>query len=209
MHYSINGVVVGMPVTWHPPHRSGREVFPHPAPRLYSLRSQQVILITLLLFPTLWFAHVSLIYIVRYEFPVRATYSRHSLPLVIGFPNLWVLWNDPTPIKVISAFPMQSTPRLPESRNNDGYPKFLNASLCTCHSLRTPETLHILTIADASVLTSVYVKTLVDLNFVSKLYQLSGATSPYGLHNSLCTLHLYCSNFHSPPQAQHSIRVAG
>ena len=47
----------------------------------------------------------------------------------------------------------------------DGAPKFLCTSLCTCHSLLTPETLHILTMADASVLPSVYVKTLGDLNF--------------------------------------------
>ena len=47
----------------------------------------------------------------------------------------------------------------------DGSPKFLYASLCTCHSLLTPETLHILTITDASVLPSVYVKTLGDLKF--------------------------------------------
>jgi len=46
----------------------------------------------------------------------------------------------------------------------DGSPKFLSASLCTCHSLLTPETLHILTKTDASVLPSVYVKTLGDLN---------------------------------------------
>ena len=46
----------------------------------------------------------------------------------------------------------------------NGPPKFLYASRCTYHSLMTPEALHILTIADASVLTSVYVKTLVDLN---------------------------------------------
>ena len=31
------GVVVGMPVTRHPPHSPGRAVFPHPVPRLYSL----------------------------------------------------------------------------------------------------------------------------------------------------------------------------
>ena len=30
-------VVVGMPVTRHPPHSPGRAVFPHPVPRLYSL----------------------------------------------------------------------------------------------------------------------------------------------------------------------------
>jgi len=47
----------------------------------------------------------------------------------------------------------------------DGSPKFLYASLCTCHSLLTPETLHILTRSDASVLPSAYVKTLGDLKF--------------------------------------------
>jgi hypothetical protein len=30
-------VVVGMPVTRHPPHSPGRAVLPHPVPRLYSL----------------------------------------------------------------------------------------------------------------------------------------------------------------------------
>jgi len=29
-----NGVAVGMPVTRHPPHRSGLEELPHPAPAL-------------------------------------------------------------------------------------------------------------------------------------------------------------------------------
>ena len=44
----------------------------------------------------------------------------------------------------------------------DGSLKFSTASLCTCHNLLTPETLHILTMSDASVLTSVDVKPLVE-----------------------------------------------
>jgi len=50
-------------------------------------------------------------------------------------------------------------------KGSDGSLKFSTASLCTCHNLLTPETLHILTMTDASVLTSVDVKPLVDLNF--------------------------------------------
>lgn len=56
------------------------------------------------------------------------------------------------------------SPSIISCQGLDGAPKFLYASLCTCHSLMTPEILHILTNTDASVLTSVYVKTLVDLN---------------------------------------------
>ena len=41
----------------------------------------------------------------------------------------------------------------------------------------TPEILHILTMADASVLTLVYVKTLVDLNWLFEAVQLSGAAN--------------------------------
>ena len=28
----LGGIAVGMPVTEHPPHRTGRAAFPHPAP---------------------------------------------------------------------------------------------------------------------------------------------------------------------------------
>ena len=35
-------VVVGMPVTQHPPHSPGRAVFPHPVPRLYSFPRQLI-----------------------------------------------------------------------------------------------------------------------------------------------------------------------
>ena len=54
-------------------------------------------------------------------------------------------------------------------RGINGSLKFSNTSLCTCHNLLTPEALHILTKSDASVLTSVGVKPLVDLNCISKL----------------------------------------
>ena len=80
-------------------------------------------------------------------------------------------------------------------------------SLCTCHNLLTPEALHILTKSDASVLTSVGVKPLADLNFdfEAVCYASSqGLRNPYGLYISLCTLHLSCSGFGKkalPPSA--------
>jgi len=41
-----------------------------------------------------------------------------------------------------------------------GLPKFFDVSLPACHGLMTPADLHILALSDASVLPSVYVKTL-------------------------------------------------
>ena len=75
-----------------------------------------------------------------------------------------------------------------------------NTSLCTCHNLLTPGALHTLTKTDASVLTSVGVKPLVDpnLHFEAVCYASSQELRiPYGLHNSLCTLHLFCSGFYT------------
>jgi hypothetical protein len=37
-------LAVGMPVTYHPPHRPGRAVFPHPVPRSYSLPRKTIAL---------------------------------------------------------------------------------------------------------------------------------------------------------------------
>ncbi len=65
-----------------------------------------------------------------------------------------------------------------------GAPKFLDASLCTCHSLMTPEILHTLTLTDAFVLTSVYVKTLVDL----KLHFEAVPTFRCCEHPAACTI---------------------
>ena len=57
------------------------------------------------------------------------------------------------------------SPSIDSSQGLNGPPKFLSASLCTCHSLMPPEILHTLTLSGASVLTPVYVKTLVDPDF--------------------------------------------
>jgi hypothetical protein len=60
-----------------------------------------------------------------------------------------------------------------------GLPEFYNASLPACHGLMTPAGLHILAIADASVLPSVHVKTLGVRNFhFEAVPALQGARSP-------------------------------
>ena len=76
-----------------------------------------------------------------------------------------------------------------------GPPKFLDVSLPACHGLRTPADLHTLALSDDLVLPSVYVKTLGIRNkLFSKLYQhFREHGLPYGLHDSLCTLRLFCS----------------
>ncbi len=76
-----------------------------------------------------------------------------------------------------------------------GPPKFFNASLPACHGLWTPADLHILANADDLVLPSVRVKTLgVRNKLISKLYQHFRVRGyPYGLQDSLSTLHLSCS----------------
>ena len=82
-------------------------------------------------------------------------------------------------------------------KGSNGSLKFSNTSLCTCHNLLTPEALHTLTKSDASVLTSVGVKPLVDLNFPFEAVCYASSQelrTPYGLYISLCTLHLFCSS---------------
>ena len=94
-----------------------------------------------------------------------------------------------------------------------GLPKFFDVSLPACHGLRTPADLHILALSDASVLPSVYVKTLGIRNkLISKLYQhFRERGLPYGLQDSLCTLTPFLVRGlpHSSLWSQHSIRVGG
>ena len=76
-----------------------------------------------------------------------------------------------------------------------GPPKFSVVSLPACHGLWTPADLHILAKTDDLVLPSVNIKTLgVRNKLISKLYQHFRVRGhPYGLQNSLPTLHLLCS----------------
>ncbi len=71
-----------------------------------------------------------------------------------------------------------------------GSPKFLCASLHTCHALRTPavppESRHDDSFVSASVIVTTSPTALI---FLTALYHASGVRlTPCGLHNSLCTL---------------------
>ena len=76
-----------------------------------------------------------------------------------------------------------------------GLPKFLRASLPACHGLMTPADLIILAISDDVVLPSGPLKPSASATTpLSKLYQhFRERGSPYGLQDSLSTLHLSCS----------------
>ncbi len=161
----------------------------------------------------------------RHEITLQATYFRQDLPRVVGSPNLRVLWLIRLPFnhrllsqlrvsqlssreliilrhqrRTVSTSLRVSSISVSENnviRGINGSLKFSNTSLCTCHNLLTPEALHILTNTNASVLVSVGVKPLTDLNFYFEAvcYASSqGLRNPYGLYISLCTLHLYCSS---------------
>ena len=93
-----------------------------------------------------------------------------------------------------------------------GYPKFSNASLHTCHALRTPTDPPESYQSDSFVLASVNATTLPSaLISITVLYHASRERlSPCGLHDSLCTLRVGrstgCLSF---PITQHSVRVVG
>jgi hypothetical protein len=76
-----------------------------------------------------------------------------------------------------------------------GPPGFPDPSFPACHGLMTPTDLSIQASKDGLVLSSVNVKTLdVRTSSISKLYQHFRVHGhPYGLQDSLCTLHLSCS----------------
>jgi hypothetical protein len=122
---------------------------------------------------------------VRHEFPLWAMYSRQVLPHVYGFPMLRVLCliRHPTRIRplglpvhslfnhstrVQSGFRehvpfvslTQTASCLNFGQERLGLPEFSDVSLPACHGLRTPADLHTLALTEASVLPSVYVKTL-------------------------------------------------
>ena len=155
---------------------------------------------------------------VRHEFPLRAAYFRQVLPPVHGFPMRRVLCLIRHPIRMRPAsmtaclalslsdlstraqsgfqdlLPYVSLTLTASKPNPDqellGLPGFSSVSLPACHGLWTPADLHTLANPDASVLPSVYVKTLGIRNkLISKLYQHFRAHGrPYGLQDSLSTL---------------------
>ncbi len=103
---------------------------------------------------------------------------------------------DKTPQSPSVTFPFYGSDILPACKQDTKRPpKFLCASLPACHGLMTPADLHIQATRDDLVLPSAIVKTLgVRNKLISKLYQHFRVRGhPYGLQDSLCTLHLFCS----------------
>jgi len=101
----------------------------------------------------------------------------------------------------------------------DGPPKFLCASLCTCHSLMTPEILHTLAWRRLILVTSVYVKTLVDPNWYFEAVPTFRCCEQPTACTILCVrfthfvrllkLAFFPKQTSAPPWAQHSIQVGG
>jgi len=92
-----------------------------------------------------------------------------------------------------------------------GLPEFSEVSLPACHGLRTPANLHALAKSGASVLPSVYVKTLVVRNnrYFEAVPALQGARPPLQPAGFSVYARPSCSPFPAPPRAQDSIRVGG
>jgi len=67
-----------------------------------------------------------------------------------------------------------------------GPPKFFNASLPACHSLRTPADIHILTLTDVSCWLRCTLKPSPSAIRISKLYQLSGHAVAPTAYRILC-----------------------
>ena len=91
-------------------------------------------------------------------------------------------------------------------------PKFLYAPLLTCHSLRTPEALHILAIARMLLFRlRCTLKPSPTSICISKLYQLSGYAVTPTAYKILCVRFVWIVRRISPapPQTQHSIPVVG
>ena len=126
---------------------------------------------------------------VRQQCPVRAPYSRHGLPHVVGFPHRRGLCVIRHPSGLRWAFPLTVLLHLPVEQESLGLPKFFGVSLPACHGLRTPADLHLLTVSDGRVLPSGAFKPSASAIAMSKLYQhFRGRGHPYGLQDALSTL---------------------
>jgi len=98
-----------MPVTRHPPHSPGREVFPHPVPRLYSLPRRRPRAACLLL-PAVRFACVAPIL----QCPAQVSFAGCVLPSGPS-PCSWIshaqsTMPDKTPPRLAAGFPFHSNP---------------------------------------------------------------------------------------------------
>ncbi len=139
------------------------------------------------------FPHLRVLFSIRLPIRIRRTFPFTvllRLPGKLSTPTLRFQHSS------VSGFPLLClNSRIPysdasHSQEPMGSPKFFDVSLPACHSLWTPADPPILTLPDALVLPSVYVKTLgVRNNLISKLYQHFRVRGhPCGLQDSLCTL---------------------
>ena len=128
--------------------------------------------------------------------PMQATSNRQPLSPVAGSPDLRVLRADPTPRapSVGLSLSVGVTYLFPGAPGASQVP---DASLRTCHVLRTPPELHRLARTAASCwLPRPLPRRPPDVSpcgeelQLSGLYQTSGVRSPCGLRDALCTLQL-------------------
>ena len=140
---------------------------------------------------------------VRHKCPVRASYSRHVLPPVVGFPHLRVRCVIRHPSGLRWACPLTVLLHLPAWQESLGLPTVFDVSLPACHGLRTPADLPILANADRVVLPSGAFKPSASAIAMSKLSQHCRVRGhPYGLQDTLSTRRPSCSPW-SQPQLRH------
>ena len=121
-------------------------------------------------------------------------YNCQLLRHVQGFPLLRLLWADLT--SKGSSLVLLFWLNIPTTVLVEllWISQVLNTSLYTCHGLITPLTRHNQT--STAVLHGLrwrYKPRQSDLKFIGAIPALQGHDSPYGLYDSLCTLHQYCS----------------
>ena len=123
---------------------------------------------------------------------VGSCLSSPTCPARVSFEGYFVLPSGPSPCGRLSR-PLSTMPDKTPRRHiaalrrptwfspgaQTGLPEFYGVSLPACHGLRTPANLHILAKTDASVLSSVNVKTLDVRNcYFEAVPALQGARSP-------------------------------
>jgi hypothetical protein len=147
--------------------------------------------------------------------PLQAANNRQPLPHVAGSPDLRVLRADPTPRAPSVGLPVwvDVTYLFPGALGASQVP---DASLRTCHVLRTPPELHRLARTAASCwLPRPLPRRPPDVSpcgeelQLSGLYQTSGSTVSPTARTVLCVRFSFFVRVDPPPKLQHSIRVAG
>ncbi len=124
---------------------------------------------------------------------LNTEYNCQLLRHVQGFPLLRLLWADLTS-KGSSLASILTQLHYHVLMEHLWISQVLDTSLHTCHGLRTPLTRHNLTkTAALHGLRWRYKPRQSDLIFIGAIPALQDHDNPYGLYDSLCTLHQYCS----------------